>query len=163
MRKESLCATSSTRWSGKRARPRKRAGKNWRTTAKTGSPRPRSPSPPKRRPGNPFRPKVSAGFSERSRRPASARRGFSRTRLARRGPRLAFPDETYEVFLRERRAAQVALEFIAALLAQHVELLSQLHALGDHVHLQAVGHRDDRPRDGDVVAGVRQVDVLREE
>src|SRR5947199_98672 len=34
---------------------------------------------------------------------------------------------------------------------------AQLAALGDHVHLQAVGHRDDRARDGNVVLGMRQV------
>src|SRR5438093_5712851 len=81
--------------------------------------------------------------------PAPTGRGFRA--LAQRPARAAFPDEADEFLLRERRPAQIALEFVAALFAQYVELLAQLDALGDHVHFQAVGHRDDRPRDGDVV------------
>jgi len=46
-----------------RAAEEVRRKKLWLTTAKTSSPRPRSPPPPERRPGNPFRPEVAQGFS----------------------------------------------------------------------------------------------------
>ena len=48
--------------------------------------------------------------------------------------------ETGEIGLVEWRPAVEALEFVAALRAQQLELLLVLHALGDHAHLEAVLH-----------------------
>src|SRR2546423_979047 len=111
MRKECLCATSSTRWSAKPARPRKRAEKSWLTTAKTGCPPPRTPAPPKRTRGSPFRPEVTA-IPKEPLRPVGAA-GFlsSMSRDAGDG----FPDEVKQILFRKRRTAQPALELVAAL------------------------------------------------
>src|SRR5207237_3639875 len=60
----------------------------------------------------------------------------------------AFLDqEAGEVGLIERRSAVETLELVAALRSQQLELLLVLHALGDHAHLEAVGHGDDRAGD----------------
>src|SRR3569832_2068069 len=50
----------------------------------------------------------------------------------------------------QRRAVQVTL-YRDAVTAHEIQLLAGLHALGDDVELQGLGHRDDRLDDGGVV------------
>src|SRR5258707_6071709 len=71
--------------------------------------------------------------------------------------RALLDEEAKQVFFLERRAAIVALELVAALGAQQVELVLRLHSFRHYRHPQAVRHRDDRASDRHVVAVVRQV------
>ena len=55
-------------------------------------------------------------------------------------------------FVRRHRPRQpVTLHFLAAFVAQELQLVVSLDAFGDHGQLQRMGHRDDGPGDGGVV------------
>src|SRR5437764_1075043 len=57
-----------------------------------------------------------------------------------------------EALRRQRRAEEEALDAIAALLLQELQLLLGLHPLGDDFEVEAVGHGDDGADDGGVAA-----------
>ena len=50
-----------------------------------------------------------------------------------------------ELMRRHRPPEQVALHFVATMLAQELQLLVGLHPFGDDCQVEAVGHGDDRP------------------
>ena len=57
---------------------------------------------------------------------------------------------------RHRAAQQVALHFVAAMLAQEFQLRVGFDALGNHRQVEAVGHGDDCPGDLRVLFAGRQ-------
>ena len=63
----------------------------------------------------------------------------------------------FEIVALHRRAAIEALEHVAPLVAQGIELTLRLDALGDDFHRQAVRHGDHGTGDGQVVTTVWQV------
>ncbi len=62
-------------------------------------------------------------------------------------------DESLELRSRQRRAEEIPLHFVAALVVQKSQLLVRLHALGDDADLQPVRDIDDRGGHGRI-AGV---------
>ena len=63
----------------------------------------------------------------------------------------ALDQQVLEAGGRQRPAKEVALQFLAALRAQEIEVFLDLHALGDHRAVQAVRHADGGADDGFVV------------